>query len=89
MDWPNRQDKTPNDLKTRFRIGSMNKMFTATATLQLAQANILEVSPSIDFDKSDPNNCFTVGKEAFGCSLLHLLCPPPLSKWRRSARHDR
>lgn len=33
-----REHKTPNTLKTRFRIGSMNKMFTATATLQLAEA---------------------------------------------------
>src|SRR5689334_4306047 len=29
---------TPNTLETRFRIGSMNKMFTATAVLQLVQA---------------------------------------------------
>jgi CubicO group peptidase (beta-lactamase class C family) len=36
-----REHKAPNILKTRFRIGSMNKMFTATATLQLAQAGKL------------------------------------------------
>jgi len=36
-----REHKTPNTLKTRFRIGSMNKMFTATATLQLAEAGKL------------------------------------------------
>ncbi|MBV8206744.1 MAG: beta-lactamase family protein [Acidobacteria bacterium] len=30
--------KIPNTLNTRFRIGSMNKMFTAVATLQLAEA---------------------------------------------------
>ena len=33
-----REHKIPNTLKTRFRIGSMNKMFTATAVLQLVQA---------------------------------------------------
>jgi D-alanyl-D-alanine carboxypeptidase len=33
-----REHKTPDTLKTRFRIGSMNKMFTAVATLQLVQA---------------------------------------------------
>ena len=32
-----REKKTPNELNTRFRIGSMNKMFTAVSVLQLAQ----------------------------------------------------
>jgi hypothetical protein len=32
-----REKKTPNTLKTGFRVGSMNKMFTAVATLQLVQ----------------------------------------------------
>ena len=36
-----REHRTPNTLQTRFRIGSMNKMFTATATLQLVQAGKL------------------------------------------------
>jgi D-alanyl-D-alanine carboxypeptidase len=36
-----REHRAPNQLKTRFRIGSMNKMFTATATLQLVQAGKL------------------------------------------------
>jgi len=36
-----RERKVPNTLKTRFRIGSMNKMFTATSILQLAQAGKL------------------------------------------------
>ena len=36
-----REHRVPNTLKTRFRIGSMNKMFTATSILQLAQAGKL------------------------------------------------
>jgi D-alanyl-D-alanine carboxypeptidase len=32
-----REKKTANELNTRFRIGSMNKMFTAVSVLQLAQ----------------------------------------------------
>ncbi len=36
-----REHKIPNNLKTRFRIGSMNKMFTATSILQLVQAGKL------------------------------------------------
>jgi CubicO group peptidase (beta-lactamase class C family) len=38
-----REKKTPNTLKTRFRLGSMNKMFTAVATLQLAQNGKLDL----------------------------------------------
>ena len=38
-----REKKTPNTLKTRFRIGSMNKMFTAVATLQLGQSGKLDL----------------------------------------------
>jgi D-alanyl-D-alanine carboxypeptidase len=36
-----REKNLPNAMDTRFRIGSMNKMFTATAVLQLAQAGKL------------------------------------------------
>ena len=38
-----REKKTPNTLKTRFRIGSMNKMFTAVSTLQLVQSGKLDL----------------------------------------------
>lgn len=40
-----RAHNLPNTLDTRFRIGSMNKMFTATAIMQLVQAG------KIDLDK--------------------------------------
>ena len=33
-----RENRTPNTLDTKFRMGSMNKMFTATAVMQLVQA---------------------------------------------------
>ncbi|HEY2821236.1 MAG TPA: serine hydrolase domain-containing protein [Candidatus Acidoferrum sp.] len=39
-----REKKIPNMLTTKFRIGSMNKMFTATAVLQLAQAGKLKLT---------------------------------------------
>ena len=38
-----REKKIPNTLKTRFRLGSMNKMFTAVATLQLVQSGKLDL----------------------------------------------
>jgi CubicO group peptidase (beta-lactamase class C family) len=39
-----RDKKIPNTTNTEFRIGSMNKMFTATAVLQLAQAGKLKLT---------------------------------------------
>jgi D-alanyl-D-alanine carboxypeptidase len=39
-----RDRKVPNTLDTRFRIGSMNKMFTGTAILQLVQAGKMELT---------------------------------------------
>jgi D-alanyl-D-alanine carboxypeptidase len=39
-----REKKTPNKLDTQFRIGSMNKMFTAVATLQLVQAGKIKLT---------------------------------------------
>jgi CubicO group peptidase (beta-lactamase class C family) len=39
-----REKKIPNTLDTRFRIGSMNKMFTAVAVLQLAEAGKIKLT---------------------------------------------
>jgi CubicO group peptidase (beta-lactamase class C family) len=39
-----REKKIPNSMSTKFRIGSMNKMFTAVSVLQLAQAGKLKLS---------------------------------------------
>jgi len=38
------EKKTPNSLSTKFRIGSMNKMFTAVSILQLVQAGKIKLS---------------------------------------------
>lgn len=51
-----RDKNTPNKPDTRFRIGSMNKMFTATAVLQLAQAGELTLNDPIGkYIKDYPN----------------------------------
>gem|GEM_PF-2438520 len=39
-----REREIPNTLETRFRIGSMNKMFTAVAILQLSEAGKIELT---------------------------------------------
>ena len=39
-----REKKTSSSVQTQFRMGSMNKMFTATAILQLAQAGKLNLT---------------------------------------------
>jgi D-alanyl-D-alanine carboxypeptidase len=39
-----RKRRVPNTLRTRFRIGSMNKMFTAVAILQLVEAGKVELN---------------------------------------------
>ena len=43
----NREKGTPNTLDTRFRLGSMNKMFTSVATLQLVEAGKLALDDPI------------------------------------------
>jgi len=43
----NRARNVPNTLQTRFRMGSMNKMFTAVAVLQLVQAGGLRLDDPV------------------------------------------
>jgi CubicO group peptidase (beta-lactamase class C family) len=51
-----RDSKTPNTLSTRFRIGSMNKMFTAVSIMQLEQNGKLSLDdPVIKFLPDYPN----------------------------------
>jgi D-alanyl-D-alanine carboxypeptidase len=64
-----REHKTPNTLKTRFRIGSMNKMFTAVATLQLIQAGKLGLDDPLGKYLSDYPNKELASK----VTIQHLL----------------
>jgi len=59
----------PNSVDTRFRIGSMNKMFTAVAVLQLAEAGKVSLDdPLIKFLPDYPNR-----ELATKVTLDHLL----------------
>ena len=43
----NRETNMPNSLDTQFRNGSMNKMFTATAVMQLVDAGKLSLDDTV------------------------------------------
>ncbi len=64
-----REHQTPNRLETRFRIGSMNKMFTATATLQLVQAGKLGLNDPLGKYLPDYPNKDVASK----VTIYHLL----------------
>jgi CubicO group peptidase (beta-lactamase class C family) len=60
-----REKKIPNSLNTKFRIGSMNKMFTAVSILQLAQAGKIKLSEAFgkyitDYPNKDAASKVTV-----------------------------
>jgi D-alanyl-D-alanine carboxypeptidase len=64
-----REQNIPNTLDTRFRVGSMNKMMTATAILQLVQAGKVKLdAPLAAYLKDYPNKDF-----AGAVTVHHLL----------------
>lgn len=67
--WADRERKIPNTADTKFRVGSMDKTFTAVAVMQLAQAGKLDVqAPLITYLKDYPNTDW-----ARKVTLHHLL----------------
>jgi D-alanyl-D-alanine carboxypeptidase len=66
-----RERKIPNTLQTRFRLGSMNKMFTAVATLQLAQAGKLRLEDSLGTYLPDYPNKDVAAKVTIHQLLTH------------------
>jgi D-alanyl-D-alanine carboxypeptidase len=65
----NREAGTPNTPDTKFRIGSMNKMFTAVATLQLVEAGKLALDDPIGKHLTDYPNKDVASK----VTVRHLL----------------
>lgn len=66
-----REKKVSNQLSTRFRVGSMNKMFTAVATLQLAQAGKLRLTDTIGTYLTDYPNKNLASKVTIHHLLTH------------------
>jgi CubicO group peptidase (beta-lactamase class C family) len=65
----NREKKTPNQIDTQFRIGSMNKMFTAVCILQLVQAGKIQLSDAFGKYLTD----YTNKEMASKVTIEHLL----------------
>jgi D-alanyl-D-alanine carboxypeptidase len=66
-----RDTKTPNQLGTKFRIGSMNKMFTATAVLQLVQAGKINLTDPMGKYLADYPNKDVASKVTIHQLLTH------------------
>lgn len=66
-----REKKTPNTLKTQFRLGSMNKMFTAVATLQLVQSGKLDLKAPLGKYLTDYPNKDVASKVTIEQLLSH------------------
>jgi D-alanyl-D-alanine carboxypeptidase len=63
--------KIPNDMETKFRIGSMNKMFTAVAVLQLVQEGKVRLADPIGKDFPDYPNSDVAAKVTIDHLLSH------------------
>jgi len=66
-----RQNKIANQLDTRFRIGSMNKMFTAVAVLQLVQAGKIKLTDPLGMYVKDYPNQDVAAKVTIHQLLTH------------------
>ena len=66
-----RERRIPNTLQTRFRVGSINKMFTGLAILQLVQAGRLQLADALGTDVADYPDKVTVSKVTIEQLLSH------------------
>jgi CubicO group peptidase (beta-lactamase class C family) len=67
-----REHKIPNTVKTRFRLGSMNKMFTAVAILQLVEAGKLGLNDPLGKYLPDYPNKEAAAKVTIQHLLTHM-----------------
>ncbi len=66
-----REARTPNTLETKFRMGSMNKMFTATAVMQLVQAGRVKLDAPLGTYLADYPNRDVAAKVTVHHLLTH------------------
>ncbi|HVA28436.1 MAG TPA: serine hydrolase domain-containing protein [Candidatus Baltobacteraceae bacterium] len=66
-----RAKKIPNTLDTRFRLGSMNKMFTAVAIMQLVQAGKIDLHKTLGTYVPDYPNKSVASKVTIDELLTH------------------
>jgi CubicO group peptidase (beta-lactamase class C family) len=66
-----RETKVANTIDTRFRVGSMNKMFTATAILQLVQAGKITLTDPLGKHLTDYPNKDLAAKVTIHHLLTH------------------
>jgi CubicO group peptidase (beta-lactamase class C family) len=87
----NRESKAPVTLETQFRLGSMNKMFTSIATLQLVEAGKLAFDDVIEKHIPDYPNKELASKVTVRHLLTHTggtgdIFGPEFTKNRRTLR---
>ncbi len=90
----NRESKTPVTVDTQFRIGSMNKMFTAVATLQLVEAGKIALEDPIGKHLTDYPNADVASKVTVRHLLTHTggtgdIFGPDFTKNRLTLREHR
>jgi D-alanyl-D-alanine carboxypeptidase len=89
-----REKKIANTIDTRFRVGSMNKMFTATAILQLMQAGKLRLTDTVGKWIPDYPNKAIAGKVTIHHLLTHtggtgdIFGPEYVANVRNMKTHD-
>ena len=66
-----REKQIPNTLNTQFRVGSMNKMLTAVATMQLVQQGTLSLSSTVNKYIPDYPNVDLASKVTIHHLLTH------------------
>ena len=88
----NRESQTPNTMETRFRHGSVNKTFTATAVMQLVEAAKLSLDDTVGKVTPDYPNADVAKKVTIRHLLSHtggtgdILCRGNRSSSRTSPR---